>query len=360
MKHRQVGMNRVGVLNSDGHAIGLDLGATSVRAAILYPGTVEGRPAVTVHGLGQVEIAEGTVTNGVVNEPAALTAALKHLWQENKFECRNVILGIANPQVLVRDLTIPDLNPQQRAKALPYQAREVVALPIDEVILDFAQLGPADPATNMVHGLLLATPREPVLAAVNAVEKAGLRVARVDLSSFAAVRAIADERLTVEAIIDMGAHLTTIVIHDHGVPKLVRTLTRGGQQVTEMLSDRLSITAAEAEQIKREAGLQGPDADVTRLITDSLRPLISEIRTSIGYYRSTSTSDSIERLALTGGAARLRGTAELLSEQLGYPTVVVDPLQHVRNRQTSKAVRVTSDGAPPSAVSLGLAMGAAA
>ena len=37
MKHRQVGMNRVGVLNSDGHAIGLDLGATAVRASILAP-----------------------------------------------------------------------------------------------------------------------------------------------------------------------------------------------------------------------------------------------------------------------------------------------------------------------------------
>jgi type IV pilus assembly protein PilM len=359
MKHRQVGMNRVRVLNSDGHAIGLDLGGTSVRAAILYPGTVEGRPAVTVHGLGHVELADGVVTNGVVNEPAALTAALKRLWTEYKFECRNVILGIANQQVLVRDLTIPHLNPEQQAKALPYQAREVVALPIDEVILDFSPLGTRDPETNLIHGLLLATPREPVLAAVNAVEKAGLRVARVDLSSFAAMRAIASEELAVEGIVDLGAHLTTIVIHDRGVPRLVRTLARGGHHITEHLADRLSVTPVHAEELKKKVGLRGDDEEVTRVIVDALRPLVAEIRTSMGYYRSTSDGTPIERLALTGGGAHLRGVQELLSEQLGLPTALVDPLQHVRNRQTSKAIR-SDDTVPPSAVSLGLAMGAAA
>ena len=59
MKHRQVGLNRVGVLNSDGHTIGLDIGATGVRAAILAPGTLEGRPSVTVHGIGRVDLAPG-------------------------------------------------------------------------------------------------------------------------------------------------------------------------------------------------------------------------------------------------------------------------------------------------------------
>ena len=74
---------------------------------------------------------------------------------------------------------------------------------------------------------------QPVLAAVGAVERAGLKVGRVDLSSFGTLRAIADEQLTVEAIVDLGAHLTTIVIHDRGVPKLVRTLARGGQEITD-------------------------------------------------------------------------------------------------------------------------------
>jgi len=358
MKHRQIGMTGVGVINPDGHAIGLDIGATSVRAANLAPGLLEGRPSVTVHGIGRVDLPPGAVINGVVADQTIVSSALKHLWAINKFECRNVILGIANQQVLVRDLTVPNLNPQQLAQALPFQAREVIALPVDQVILDFCQLGQPDPQTNMISGLLMATPREPVLAAVSAVEKAGLKVARVDLSSFATLRSIGQEELGVEAIIDLGAHLTTIMIHDRGVPRLVRTLTRGAQELTDQLASRLDISQLEAEQAKHEVGLEG-DADAARALRDAARPLLAELRTSLGYFRSTVKNASLERIAVTGGGAMLRGLPGMIQEHLDVPVNHIDPMQHVRNR-SSKEMRAEGLQHNASAISLGLAMGAAA
>jgi type IV pilus assembly protein PilM len=360
MKHRQIGISRVGLINSDGHAIGLDLGATAVRAAILAPGMLEGRPSVTVHGLASVALPVGCVVNGAVIDQAALTSALKQLWQENKFACKNVILGIASPQVLVRDLQIPDLSPEQRAHALPFQAREIVALPMDQVVLDFAQLGEADPETNLVSGLLIATLRQPVLAAVEAVERAGLKVARVDLASFAALRSIADEHLSVEAVVDMGAHLTTIVIHNRGVPKLVRTLARGGQELTNKLVDRLGVSLEQAELAKFEAGLVGDQESVSSVLTEAIRPLLAEIRSSINYFISGNDGTVIERISLTGGASGLPGLADLLADQIGVPTNVVTPMQHIRNRWASQEVRTDESERWASAVSVGLAMGAAA
>ncbi len=359
MKHRQIGISKVGLINPDGHAIGLDIGATAVRAAILALGTVDGRPSVTVHGLDAVQLPLGTVVNGVVKDPSALTAALKQLWQVNKFACKNVILGIANPQVLVRDMQIPNLTREQRMKALPFQAREIVALPIDQVVLDFAQLSEPDPVTNLVSGLLIATPREPVLAAVSAVEKAGLKVARVDLASFAALRSIADEHLSVEAVVDLGAHLTTIVVHDRGVPKLVRTLARGGQALTAHIADELNLSIEQAEWAKWNTGLSGDQADVSNALKEAVRPLLSEIRTSINYFRAANDGAQIERISLTGGASGLLGLAEILSNQNGVPTNVVTPTQHIRNRWAAKDVPDHADHTA-SAVSVGLAMGAAA
>jgi type IV pilus assembly protein PilM len=350
-------MNRVGIVNADGHAIGLDIGATAVRASILAPGLLDGRPSVTVHGIGQVDLASGVVVKGEVREPDSLTAALKQLWSTNRFECRNVILGMANPQVLVRELSVPNIDAERRAKALPFQAKEVIALPIEEVVLDFSPLETsADAAT--IHGLLVASPRKPILAAVRAVERANLRVARVDLSSFGILRAIADERLAVEAVLDLGAHLTTIVIHDHGVPRLVRTLARGGDELTANIAERLNLELHDAEALKRSDGLESQDPEVTRALADCLRPLLAEIRTSIGYFRASRSSAPIARISLTGGGALLRGLDTVLSEQIGLPTSVVDPLQHVRNRLASKDVR--GGDSVVSAVSVGLAMGAAA
>lgn len=359
MKHRQIRVGKVGTINSDGHAIGLDLGATSIKVAILTPGRVEGRPSVTVHGLGWLPLPAGTIVNGEVADPAVLTTALKRLWDMHDFGCDHVILGIANPQVLVRSIEIPNLTPDQQAKALPFQAKEIVALPIDQVILDFVPLGAADPGSKLLKGLLVATPRQPVLTAVGAVERAGLKVARVDLSSFAMLRSIADEHLAVEAVIDLGADLTTIVIHDRGVPKLVRTLARGGQELTARLIDQLNLDQEQAERAKWEVGLVGSHTDVARTINEGVRPLLAEIRSSINYF-GASNEARLERISLTGGASGLPGLAAMLAEQNRIPTNVITPMQHIRNRWASADVPADDDERSASAVAVGLAMGAAA
>lgn len=300
----------------------------------------------------------GAVVNGLVTDPAVVTQALKKLWAAGGFHCRNIIVGMANPQVVVRSLRIPNLSAEQRAQALPFQAREIIALPMDEVILDYVQLGDPDPATGMVSGLLIASPRRPVLAAVEAIERAGLTVARVDLSSFGALRSIADEHLAVQAVIDVGAQLTSIIIHNHGVPQLVRTLARGGQQLTDALADGLELDRDEAEQLKRERGLTTRGDAVSDALNAGIRPLLAEIRSSINYFRTGNAGALIEGISLTGGGAALPGLAAALSTQNNLPTAVVTPLQHLDSSPSA------ADGYDPSsvasAVSIGLAMGAAA
>ncbi len=349
---------RVGVINPDGHAIGVDIGATAVRAAVLSPGSLDGHSVPAMHGDGQVGLPRRAVVDGVVHDPAAVSEALKHLWRAHRLECRRVVLGIAHPQILVRDMQMPAMTKEQLAKALPFRAREIVALPLDEVVLDFAPLGPPDPESGLVSGLLVATPRQPLLAAVAAVEAAGLTVARVDLSSFGALRSIADERLSVEAVIDLGADLTTIVIHDHGVPALVRSVARGGQSLSDALVDKLRLSHEDAERAKRTTGLVGDDEAVSRILAETLRPLITEIRSSINYFTANDGAP-VEQISLTGGGAALRGLPGLLSAQLGVAVEIVDPMRRVHPAKAAHRPP-TATGEPASAVALGLAMGAAA
>jgi type IV pilus assembly protein PilM len=317
----------------------------------------DGVPTATTQQLGGVALHPGTVVNGVVVDPASLTAALKTLWRDSDISCRNVIVGVAGPQVMVREIEIPHLDPAQQARALPFQARDVIALPMDQVVLEFTPLGPPDPDTNMVNGLLVASPRQPVLSAVSAVERAGLKVARVDLSSFAVLRSSADEGLDVEAVIDLGAHLTTVVVHQGGVPKLVRTLSRGGEELTAHLAERLNISLEAAEEAKRARGL-GLEGEVSTLLADFVSPLLAEIRSSINYFRSGHAGAPLRGISLTGGGAALTGLADVLSKQNGVPTRLSNPLPLPVPGTRGKAK--TFDDQWASALSIGLAMGTAA
>lgn len=351
MKQPRIGRH---VLNPDGHVIGIDLGATAVRAAVLAPRGLESDP--NEHGIARAALPAGAVEAGVVNEAGAVSSALKHVWRKNKFSCRKVVLGIANPQVLVREMQMPEMSAEQRAKALPFQARDIVALPMDEVLLDFVPLGLPDPDSGLVDGLLVVTPGEPVMAAVQAVEQAGLNVVRVDLSAFGALRSIANESFPTEAVVDLGAQLTTIAVHHLGVPKLVRTVEQGGQELTSLLAERVGMSTQDAEDAKRAIGLTDPDSSVSKALRDGIRSLLAEIRSSVNYFSSTHDGAPLHQVSLTGGGAQLPGLAELLADHVGGPVRVADPLRRIAVRPGHPE----PDAAAASAVAIGLAMGAAA
>jgi len=341
----------------DNHAIGLDLGATAARAAVLAVRGHDGAAHVATQQVAGTPLAPGTVVNGVVEDPAALTAALKELWKSEGIGCRNVILGVANPQIQVRDLQMPDLEPAQRARALPYQARDVIAMPVDQVVLDFAALGGPAADTGLVDGILVACPREPVAMAVAAVEAAGLKVVRVDLSSFAVLRSAATEGLAAEAIIDVGAQLTTIVVHERGVPKLVRTLTRGGEELTRRLAERLGMSLQDAEEAKCRDGL-AVRGEVASVLAELVAPLITDIRTSLNYFRTGNADARIEQVALTGRGALLPGLANAIGAQVGATTVLAEPARLLE--PPAKAKKRGFDTRWATAQSVGLAIGAAA
>ena len=74
----------------------------------------------------------------------------------------------------------------------------------------------------------------------------------VDLASFALLRAASRLDAQVEAIVDIGAEVTSVVVHADGEPLIVRTVPRGGTEITESLATRLGVAGA------RRGGRQVP------------------------------------------------------------------------------------------------------
>ena len=88
--------------------IGLDVGATAVRAAEL---SVRGYPPALVRA-AQVPLPPGAVSGGEVKDKDAVVAALQDLWRSGKFRGKEVVLGVANQRVVVREVSVPWLEPK--------------------------------------------------------------------------------------------------------------------------------------------------------------------------------------------------------------------------------------------------------
>jgi len=335
--------------------IGLDIGSTSIRA-VEATGSKD-RPVIS--NFGQAMLPAGAMAAGVVKDPRAVTSALKQLWNSQDFKTKDVILGVSHQQVVVRDVEVSNLAPKELKQSLPFQVRDVLPMNADEAVLDFYPLEQGGNGDTIV-GLLVAAPKRAVLDLVNAVEHAGLHVQNVDLSCFAALRAAALVADDTEAVIDVGAETTNLVIHIDGVPRIVRSIPRGGDEITRAIATRMGMPVGEAEALKRRVGLiSGEGPEIAEVILEALRPFVGEIRSSLDYYRATGPREPVSRLALVGGGALLPGLIERLTGELGIPAYLSDPLQWINDSRRGGRHDVLGRFRSSAAVSIGLTLGAA-
>lgn len=347
------------------HTIGLDIGSSAVRAVELRSA---GRGPARLVRTGQVELPPGAMHDGEVVDADVVTDALRTLWERYKFSHRKVTLGLANQQVVVRQVDLPYLPLAELRTSLTFQAQDHIPIPVEQAILDLHVLDEyeTDDGVRMSRILLVAAQRTMVEALVACVRGANLTPVKVDLDAFAIVRSLVrrEPRTATsegEMLLDVGADVTTIVVHDGGVPRFVRILLMGGGAITASLTKVLGISREEAEQTKATTTAR-PDAatagETERLINAGMDEFLREIVGSLDYYAAQPGAIGVDRVVLTGGGTRLPNLQERLSSELDIPVERGHPMQEIKIGKVEYSHRQLVDAEPQLAVAIGLAVGA--
>ena len=313
--------------------IGLDIGTTAIRAAeIEFESGSPDHGSATLMRVGEVALPPDAVRDAEVREPQTVSSAIKQLWSKGRFSSNKAVVGVGNQRVIVRDLDLPWLPIDELKRSLPFQTQELLPVASDEVLLDFFPTGEFTGAEGKtVRGLFVAAVKDTVVANVLAVEGAGVMPTMVDLNAFAISRAQTRGELgdRVIAFVDIGARVSNVVISDRGVPRLVRIIPAGGQDVTDAVASSLQVTSAEAERIKREVGVgmgvDGAGPQASEAISTVTRTLIDTIRSTFSFYTGHNQTRPIEQLVLTGGGAMLPGLGQYLASASRLPAMMGNP-----------------------------------
>ena len=340
--------------------IGLDIGSTAVRAAELTGGS-----SPSVLRAAQVPLPAGAVENGEVREPMAVAEALRELWQRGGFKSRQVWLGVGNQRVVVREVALPYLPEKELRASLGFQVQEFIPMSVDEAVLDYDPIGEFEQEDRkMLRMLLVAAQRVMVDMVVEAATAAKLEPMGLDLVPFALVRAIGtpDVRMDLdeageEAIVDIGAHVTNIVVHARGATRFVRILPSGGRDITIAIARAAGIEDEVAERLKRGEEVEdAPDpAGVRQVALQRAGSFVDEIRSSLEFYTAQSREARIGKVLVTGGGSKLDGLLDLMGQRIPVP---VDPGRVFSQvpSQLSLSQEATADAEPVLAVAVGLAI----
>src|ERR687889_277836 len=170
--------------SSHGGSIGLDIDARYLAAAQVKDGRV-------LLAASQ-ELPEGLIQDGEVADGEALGQELKSFIAQAGLP-RNVRLGVANQQIVVRVVELPRIeDDRQRDAAVRFQASEAIAMPLDEAVLDHQVAGYAEApdGTPRMQVVVVAARRTMIETLLQAVKSAGLKAEGVDLDAFALVRTL--------------------------------------------------------------------------------------------------------------------------------------------------------------------------
>ena len=308
--------------------IGLDVGSTAVRAAEL----TEGSPPTVVRA-AQVPLPGGAVENGEVREVEAVSEALRELWTRGGFKSRKVWMGVGNQRVVVREIALPTMPEKELRQSLGFQVQEFIPMPVDEAVLDYHLIEELEiDGRQMLRLLLVAAQKVMVDALVASATNAKLEPMGLDLVPFAMVRAVGAtgagmelERTGGEAVVDVGAHVTNIVVHASGETRFVRILPSGGRDITIAIARGLSVDDEVAERLKRGEIVDDVDATPEQALQVAMQratQFVDEIRSSLEFYTAQTQGARIDRLLVSGGGSKLEGFIEILRQRI---PVTVEP-----------------------------------
>lgn len=349
--------------------IGLDIGTSAVRAAELDLR----RDPPTLVRFGQVMLPPGAVRDGEILDELAVGEKLAELWKRAGFKSKRVAVGVSNQRVIVRQVEMPWMEENDLEQGLAFQVQDHLPIPVEDAILDFQILeefaGPDH--ERMMRVLLVAAQREMIHTLLSALRRASIRPDVVDLMPFALMRTLGTSpelaqiqvlgddapRGVAEAIVDIGAGVTNIVVHEHGVPRFVRILVAGGQEVTDSLATALGTGFEEAEMLKRQAAYEpvGPEAE--RIIEERTKSVIEEVRGSLDYFCAQPDAAQLGRVVVTGGGGRIPDLVTRLETATGVPTEIGHPLAGVRLGKLGLSPDQLAEAESLIACPVGLALG---
>ncbi len=122
-------------------------------------------------------------------------------------------------------------------------------------------------------------------------------------------------------LLDMGHSQSTVLIGNKGELVLVRSIDYGGKELSQALTAEGALEQHAAWTMITEG-----DAGMADICRGSLVRLATEVRNSIGFFEGQ-CEESIHRIFVSGGLARAEAVLQTLSDELGLPCEIWDPLE---------------------------------
>jgi type IV pilus assembly protein PilM len=317
--------------------IGIDLGKHALKGVLLQR---KGDSRYVLTSYSSREVPENLDT------PEALAQELKGLIKELG-SAKGCAVAVSDPNALLRIIDQPDTPVDLLRNALRLNGLAVLNQECKDYVLDCAPVAANGSNGHAAEASLSSSATEGGVATAVATKKylvgGMLRPVVQQISSAFDKTRVSPDILQLAPVcsfnafelaypdifandtfllLDLGHLQSTVLIGRKKELVLVRSVDYGGKLLGQALTadGALDANAAQVMMSQGDAGM----ADICR---SSLSRLAMEVRNSIGFFEGQH-EESIQRIFVSGGLARTETILQILSDELGLPCEIWDPLEN--------------------------------
>lgn len=293
--------------------LGVYIGTENIKLAQVQLGA-EGQ--AILNKIVVVDIPQSSIDKGKILDPNKVGEVIRTAVKSNGLNSKNVVMGIAGRNVIIRQVKFPLMQPDEIRESLKWEVDRYLPVSLDDSIVDFHILRfctESDPPELEV--VLVGVNKALINSYIQVAEKAEVKLQAVDVSSFAFLRALNTDNIpgTIVAINAGKSDFEMDILHD-GLLKFTRVISNG-----------------------------------------PLDTLIREIQRSINFYHLQNRDVVIEKIILAGDYPELTNLADSLEQELNIKVERANPYSLLEVDSSFDPVYL-DNVAPLLGVSIGLAL----
>jgi type IV pilus assembly protein PilM len=308
--------------------IGVSIGSSSIKIAEIKKA---GKGYSLVH-FGIAQLPDEAVVNREIVNHMAVVDALRGLVSQLKLKGRNAVTGLSGASVIVKRIQLDPTPMRELDDAIRWEAEQYVPFDINELAYDFQVLN-KDGANGKMEIMLVASKNAIVESYKAVLKDAGLETAVVDVDLFAVENTYEANYPSgaTAALVDIGSAGFKLGVVTDGQLTFLRDAAVGGRTLTAEIQKHLNLSYQEAELLKIDGGAGGQlPQEVTDFMHVMAENLASEIKRSLDFYAASNTAAPVSYVLLAGGSCRLPGLAQVVENQVGLPTQILNPFANIK------------------------------
>lgn len=344
--------------------VGLDIGSHSIKAVELKSKKKGGEPQYELIKLGYEVLPRDAIVEGTIIDTNAVAEIIKMTFDENKIENKNVAISISGNSVIIKKISLPQMDPEELSESIIWEAKHNIPYAYDEINIDYAILdSPRAAEEKKLDVLIVAAKKDKIENYSNVILQARKNLESIDVDVFALQNSLQTnypesyyEKSI--AIINIGGHITNIMVTENGIPQLFRDVAIGGFYFTENLSKQLNISFDEAEKLLKVVPEDNPNSEAIKSsMAMNTNELLEEIEKTFTFHEVGEQKEKkIDQIFLSGGLAKLNDLQTHVQEKLSIETTILDPFQNIYYNEKKFDPVYIQDMAPLFGVALGLAI----